>query len=82
MNKWFKSMHFVQDTADLALLQKLTQKWRNLVNKFKQEVEQNEESVKKTLQSIKDGLVKWQHFFRNDRWVSKKLVFLVILHHV
>uniref|UniRef100_A0A8D0S6Y6 Axonemal dynein light chain domain containing 1 n=1 Tax=Sus scrofa TaxID=9823 RepID=A0A8D0S6Y6_PIG len=85
---WSKyAKHFIillstKDTADLALLQKLTQKWRNLVNKFKQEVEQNEESVKKTLQSIKDGLVKWQHFFRNDRWVSKKLVFLVILHHV
>uniref|UniRef100_A0A8D1J7Z5 Axonemal dynein light chain domain containing 1 n=1 Tax=Sus scrofa TaxID=9823 RepID=A0A8D1J7Z5_PIG len=69
---WSKyAKHFIillstKDTADLALLQKLTQKWRNLVNKFKQEVEQNEESVKKTLQSIKDGLVKWQHFFRND----------------
>uniref|UniRef100_A0A8D1X6M8 Axonemal dynein light chain domain containing 1 n=1 Tax=Sus scrofa TaxID=9823 RepID=A0A8D1X6M8_PIG len=69
---WSKyAKHFIillstKDTADLTLLQKLTQKWRNLVNKFKQEVEQNEESVKKTLQSIKDGLVKWQHFFRND----------------
>ncbi|XP_036688976.1 axonemal dynein light chain domain-containing protein 1 isoform X2 [Balaenoptera musculus] len=56
----------VKDTADLALLQKLTEKWRNLVNKFKQEVEQNEESTREKLQSVKDGLVKWQQFFRNN----------------
>lgn len=71
-------MHFIQDTADLALLQKLTEKWRNLVNKFKQEVEQNEESTREKLQSVKDGLVKWQQFFRNNMWVSKNLVFLII----
>ncbi|XP_057387228.1 axonemal dynein light chain domain-containing protein 1 isoform X2 [Balaenoptera acutorostrata] len=56
----------IKDTADLALLQKLTEKWRNLVNKFKQEVEQNEESTREKLQSVKDGLVKWQQFFRNN----------------
>uniref|UniRef100_A0A8C9AVE4 Axonemal dynein light chain domain containing 1 n=1 Tax=Phocoena sinus TaxID=42100 RepID=A0A8C9AVE4_PHOSS len=65
-NKYAK--HFIillstKDTADLALLQKLTEKWRNLVNKFKQEVEQNEESTREKLQSVKDGLVKWQQFF-------------------
>ncbi|XP_032467654.1 axonemal dynein light chain domain-containing protein 1 [Phocoena sinus] len=68
-NKYAK--HFIillstKDTADLALLQKLTEKWRNLVNKFKQEVEQNEESTREKLQSVKDGLVKWQQFFRNN----------------
>ncbi|XP_059793360.1 axonemal dynein light chain domain-containing protein 1 isoform X4 [Balaenoptera ricei] len=68
-NKYTK--HFIillstKDTADLALLQKLTEKWRNLVNKFKQEVEQNEESTREKLQSVKDGLVKWQQFFRNN----------------
>uniref|UniRef100_A0A8C6E3Z7 Axonemal dynein light chain domain containing 1 n=1 Tax=Moschus moschiferus TaxID=68415 RepID=A0A8C6E3Z7_MOSMO len=60
--------HFIvllssKDTSDLALLQKLTQKWRHLVNKFQQEVEQNEEATRERLQSVKDGLVKWQQFF-------------------
>ncbi|XP_026941983.1 axonemal dynein light chain domain-containing protein 1 isoform X3 [Sagmatias obliquidens] len=68
-NKYTK--HFIillstKDTADVALLQKLTEKWRNLVNKFKQEVEENEESTREKLQSVKDGLVKWQQFFRNN----------------
>ncbi|XP_059944527.1 axonemal dynein light chain domain-containing protein 1 isoform X4 [Mesoplodon densirostris] len=68
-NKYTK--HFIillstKDTADLALLQKLMEKWRNLVNKFRQEVEQNEESTREKLQSVKDGLVKWQQFFRNN----------------
>ncbi|XP_026365045.3 axonemal dynein light chain domain-containing protein 1 [Ursus arctos] len=69
-NKYAK--HFIillstKDTADLALLQKLTQKWRSSMNKFKKEVEQNEESTREKLQTIKDGLIKWQEFFRNDR---------------
>ncbi|XP_044904620.1 axonemal dynein light chain domain-containing protein 1 isoform X3 [Felis catus] len=68
-NKYAK--HFIillsaKDTADLALLQKLTQKWRNLMNKFKNEVEQNEESIRERLQIVKDGLTKWQQFFRNN----------------
>ncbi|ELR52206.1 hypothetical protein M91_03484, partial [Bos mutus] len=63
--------HFIvllssKDTSDLALLQKLTQKWKILVNKFQQEVEQNEEATRERLQSVKDGLVKWQQFFRNN----------------
>ncbi|PNJ53594.1 AXDND1 isoform 11, partial [Pongo abelii] len=65
-NKYTK--HFIlllsnKDTEDLALLQRLTQKWRNLVNKFKQEVEQMEESTSETLKIVKDGLIKWQEFF-------------------
>uniref|UniRef100_A0A452V4H2 Axonemal dynein light chain domain-containing protein 1 n=1 Tax=Ursus maritimus TaxID=29073 RepID=A0A452V4H2_URSMA len=77
-NKYAK--HFIillstKDTADLALLQKLTQKWRSSMNKFKKEVEQNEESTREKLQTIKDGLIKWQEFFRNDGWVYKNLVF-------
>ncbi|XP_057586082.1 axonemal dynein light chain domain-containing protein 1 isoform X2 [Hippopotamus amphibius kiboko] len=64
--KHFIILLLTKDTADLAMLQKLTQKWRNLVNKFKQEVEQNEESTREKLQSVKDGLVKWQQFFRNN----------------
>ncbi|VFV28956.1 Hypothetical predicted protein [Lynx pardinus] len=68
-NKYAK--HFIillsaKDTADLALLQKLTQKWRNLMNKFKNEVEQNEESIRERLQIVKDGLTKWQQVFRNN----------------
>ncbi|KAB1260720.1 Axonemal dynein light chain domain-containing protein 1 [Camelus dromedarius] len=68
-NKYTK--HFIillstKDTEDLALLQKLTQKWRNLVNKLKQEVEQSEESTREKLQNVKKGLVKWQQFFRNN----------------
>uniref|UniRef100_A0A8C5ULP3 Axonemal dynein light chain domain containing 1 n=1 Tax=Microcebus murinus TaxID=30608 RepID=A0A8C5ULP3_MICMU len=68
-NKYTK--HFIillstKDTADLALLQKLTQKWRNSVNKFKQEIEHTEETTKETLQIVKDSLVKWQQFFGNN----------------
>ncbi|XP_008059608.1 axonemal dynein light chain domain-containing protein 1-like, partial [Carlito syrichta] len=68
-NKYTK--HFIillsnKDTEDLAVLQKLTQKWRDLMNKFKQEVEESEESTKETLQIIKDGLIKWQQFFENN----------------
>ncbi|XP_027466017.1 axonemal dynein light chain domain-containing protein 1 isoform X2 [Zalophus californianus] len=68
-NKYAK--HFIillstKDTADLALLQKLTQKWRSSMNRFKKEVEQNEESTREKLQTIKDGLITWQEFFRND----------------
>ncbi|XP_039737301.1 axonemal dynein light chain domain-containing protein 1 isoform X3 [Pteropus medius] len=69
---WSKyAKHFIillstKDTSDLALLQKLTQKWRNLVKKFKQELEDNEESTREKLQMIKDGFIKCQQFFRND----------------
>ncbi|KFO30683.1 Tudor domain-containing protein 5 [Fukomys damarensis] len=67
-NKYTK--HFItllsnKDTTDLALLQKLTHKWRNLLNKFKQDVEQTEETTKEKLQIIKDGLIKWQQFYEN-----------------
>ncbi|XP_037681186.1 axonemal dynein light chain domain-containing protein 1 [Choloepus didactylus] len=69
-NKYTK--HFIillstKDTADLALLQKLTQKWRNSMNMFKQEVEQSEENTREKLQTVKDGLIKWQQFFRNKK---------------
>ncbi|XP_059001826.1 axonemal dynein light chain domain-containing protein 1 isoform X1 [Mustela lutreola] len=68
-NKYTK--HFIillstKDTADLALLQKLTLKWRSSMNKFKNEVEQNEESTREKLQTIMDSLTKWQEFLRND----------------
>ncbi|KAK2497236.1 hypothetical protein MC885_001281 [Smutsia gigantea] len=69
---WSKyAKHFIillstKDTADLAQLQKLTQKWTTLMNKFKQEVEQSEESTREKLQIVKDGLIKWQQFFRNN----------------
>ncbi|XP_054406561.1 axonemal dynein light chain domain-containing protein 1 isoform X1 [Pongo abelii] len=72
-NKYTK--HFIillsnKDTEDLALLQRLTQKWRNLVNKFKQEVEQMEESTSETLKIVKDGLIKWQEFFNEKDILS------------
>nr|XP_055222797.1 axonemal dynein light chain domain-containing protein 1 isoform X7 [Gorilla gorilla gorilla] len=72
-NKYTK--HFIillsnKDTEDLALLQKLTQKWRHLVNKFKQEVEQMEESTSETLKIVKDGLIKWQEFFNEKDILS------------
>ncbi|XP_058516977.1 axonemal dynein light chain domain-containing protein 1 isoform X2 [Ochotona princeps] len=61
-NKYTK--HFIillstKDTADLAMLQKLTQKWRNLMNKFKQEVEQTEECTLEKLKLVQDGIIKW-----------------------
>ncbi|XP_010628543.1 axonemal dynein light chain domain-containing protein 1 isoform X2 [Fukomys damarensis] len=64
---WSSATHklALKDTTDLALLQKLTHKWRNLLNKFKQDVEQTEETTKEKLQIIKDGLIKWQQFYEN-----------------
>ncbi|XP_040840142.1 axonemal dynein light chain domain-containing protein 1 [Ochotona curzoniae] len=61
-NKYTK--HFIillsaKDTADLAMLQKLTQKWRNLMNKFKQEVEQTEECTLEKLKIVQNGVIKW-----------------------
>lgn len=80
-NKYTK--HFIillstKDTADLSVLQKLTQKWRNSMDKFKDEVERIEEFTKETLQIIKDGLIKWQQFFIN-KWVSKNLFFFLYI---
>ncbi|KAM5203023.1 axonemal dynein light chain domain-containing protein 1 isoform 3-T5 [Hipposideros larvatus] len=69
---WSKyAKHFIivlssKDDSDFALLQKLTHKWSDLLNKFKQEVEESEESTREKLQIVKDGLVKWQQFFRNN----------------
>ncbi|XP_044928766.1 axonemal dynein light chain domain-containing protein 1-like, partial [Mustela putorius furo] len=62
----------LKDTADLALLQKLTLKWRSSMNKFKNEVEQNEESTREKLQTIMDSLTKWQEFLRNDGQLEEK----------
>ncbi|XP_036129373.1 axonemal dynein light chain domain-containing protein 1 isoform X1 [Molossus molossus] len=64
--------HFIillsnRDTSDLAMLQKLTHKWTDLVSKFRHEVEGNEESTRKKLQIVKDGLMKWQQFFRDNK---------------
>ncbi|XP_033056384.1 axonemal dynein light chain domain-containing protein 1 isoform X2 [Trachypithecus francoisi] len=72
-NKYTK--HFIillsnKDTEDLALLQKLTQKWRNLVNKFKQEVEEMEESTRETLKIVEKGLTKWQESFNEKDILS------------
>ncbi|XP_077013240.1 axonemal dynein light chain domain-containing protein 1 isoform X2 [Tamandua tetradactyla] len=58
-NKYTK--HFII----LLSTKKLTQKWRSLINKFKQEVEQSEETTREKLLTVKDGLIKWQQFFRN-----------------
>lgn len=41
------------------MLQKLTQKWRNLMNKFKQEVEQTEECTLEKLKIVQNGVIKW-----------------------
>ncbi|XP_030792222.1 axonemal dynein light chain domain-containing protein 1 [Rhinopithecus roxellana] len=72
-NKYTK--HFIillsnKDTEDLALLQKLTQKWSNLVNKFKQEVEEMEESTRETLKIVEKGLTKWQESFNEKDILS------------
>lgn len=45
------------------------------MNKFQQEVERNEEATRERLQSVKDGLVKWQQFFRNNTWVFQESCF-------
>uniref|UniRef100_A0A4W2H4Y4 Axonemal dynein light chain domain-containing protein 1-like n=1 Tax=Bos indicus x Bos taurus TaxID=30522 RepID=A0A4W2H4Y4_BOBOX len=39
------------------------------------EVERNEEATRERLQSVKDGLVKWQQFFRNNSWVLQESCF-------
>ncbi|XP_004706864.1 axonemal dynein light chain domain-containing protein 1 [Echinops telfairi] len=63
--KYFIIMLSAKDTSDLALLQKLTQKWRNLLTKFKKEVEESEEDTKETLQIVKNGLIRWEQVIKN-----------------
>ncbi|KAH0504079.1 Axonemal dynein light chain domain-containing protein 1 [Microtus ochrogaster] len=62
----------LKDTADLAVLQKLTEKWKRLVNRFKQEVEHTEESTKEKSQTVKAGILKWQQFFSAN--IGKEIV--------
>ncbi|KAL6037918.1 hypothetical protein STEG23_003327, partial [Scotinomys teguina] len=68
-NKYIK--HFIivlstKDTADLAVLQKLTEKWKRLVNRFKQDVERMESSTKERSQTVKTGILRWQEVFKNN----------------
>uniref|UniRef100_A0A8C6W1R1 Axonemal dynein light chain domain containing 1 n=1 Tax=Nannospalax galili TaxID=1026970 RepID=A0A8C6W1R1_NANGA len=63
--KHFIIMLSTKDTADLEMLQKLTGKWKKLLNRFKEEVEHTEESTKERSQTAKAGLVKWQQYFKN-----------------
>ncbi|KAM5294213.1 axonemal dynein light chain domain-containing protein 1 [Glossophaga mutica] len=70
---WTKyAKHFIillssKDTSDLALLQKLTENWKILVSKFRQEVEESEEATREQVRIIKDGLIKCQQFFKNNK---------------
>ncbi|EDL39381.1 mCG14648, partial [Mus musculus] len=68
-NKYAK--HFIimlstKDTGDLGMVEKLTEKWKKLVNKFKQDVERTEESTKEKSEIVKAGIIKWQEFFNNN----------------
>ncbi|XP_037362276.1 axonemal dynein light chain domain-containing protein 1 [Talpa occidentalis] len=68
-NKYSKHLIILlstKDTTDLSMLQKLTQKWKILMNKLKEEVDQTEASVKQTLQVVRENLIKWQQFFGNS----------------
>ncbi|XP_053519703.1 axonemal dynein light chain domain-containing protein 1 [Artibeus jamaicensis] len=75
---WSKyAKHFIillssKDTSDLALLQKLTENWKMLVSKFRQEVEENEETTKEQVRIIKDSLIKWQELFSKKYIVFPK----------
>ncbi|XP_042530570.1 axonemal dynein light chain domain-containing protein 1, partial [Dipodomys spectabilis] len=73
--KHFITMLSTKDTADHALLERLTEKWKNLLDKFKMEVEHTEESVKEKAQIVKDGLLKWQPFFMEN---TKKSIFSLL----
>ncbi|XP_036890897.1 axonemal dynein light chain domain-containing protein 1 [Sturnira hondurensis] len=70
---WSKyAKHFIillssKDTSDLALLQKLTENWKILVSKFRQEVEESEEATREQVRIIKDSLSKCQHFLKNNK---------------
>lgn len=64
------------------MVEKLTEKWKKLVNKFKQDVERTEESTKEKSQLVKAGLIKWQEFFNNNMWVRRNLAFLILLRYV
>nr|AAI50933.1 RIKEN cDNA 9430070O13 gene [Mus musculus] len=56
----------LKDTGDLGMVEKLTEKWKKLVNKFKQDVERTEESTKEKSEIVKAGIIKWQEFFNNN----------------
>uniref|UniRef100_A0A8C0XJW4 Axonemal dynein light chain domain-containing protein 1 n=1 Tax=Castor canadensis TaxID=51338 RepID=A0A8C0XJW4_CASCN len=59
----------LKDTADLAMLQRLTEKWKLSLDKFKQEVECTEVSTKEKAQVTRDGLLKWQQLFQ-ESWFA------------
>ncbi|XP_027273125.1 axonemal dynein light chain domain-containing protein 1 isoform X2 [Cricetulus griseus] len=74
-NKYAK--HFIimlstKDTSDLTVLQKLTERWKGLVIRFKQDVEHTEESTKNRSQAVEIGILRWQQFFKNN--VGKEIV--------
>jgi hypothetical protein len=61
------------------MVEKLTEKWKKLVNKFKQDVERTEESTKEKSEIVKAGIIKWQEFFNNNLWVCKNLAFMIFI---
>uniref|UniRef100_A0A8C0XMZ1 Axonemal dynein light chain domain-containing protein 1 n=1 Tax=Castor canadensis TaxID=51338 RepID=A0A8C0XMZ1_CASCN len=67
--KHFIIMLTTKDTADLAMLQRLTEKWKLSLDKFKQEVECTEVSTKEKAQVTRDGLLKWQQLFQ-ESWFA------------
>lgn len=64
------------------MLQKLTEKWKRLVNRFKKDVERTEASTKDRAQTVKTGLVRWQEFFTDNVWVRRTLAFSDLVPYV
>lgn len=64
------------------MVEKLTEKWKKLVNKFKHDVERTEETTREKSRTVKDGLIKWQQFFNSNMWVCTGLAFLNLLCYV
>nr|XP_021515891.1 axonemal dynein light chain domain-containing protein 1 [Meriones unguiculatus] len=70
--KHFNIMLSTKDTGDLEMLQKLTEKWKRFMHRFKQDVEATEKTITDISQTVKAGILKWQQFFKSN--VGKDIV--------
>ncbi|XP_053549086.1 axonemal dynein light chain domain-containing protein 1 [Bombina bombina] len=76
-NSWTKVIrHFIvllasKDTTDLSRIQQTTEKWREHMIHFEQDIERNEESSREKLRRIRSELEKWQLHFQENIFVGQ-----------
>uniref|UniRef100_H3AF91 Axonemal dynein light chain domain containing 1 n=1 Tax=Latimeria chalumnae TaxID=7897 RepID=H3AF91_LATCH len=69
---WVKLTHHFtillssKDTSEIVDMQEASEKWRELMGKFAQEVHQAEDSIKEKLKTIITGFSKWKKCFQDN----------------